>query len=304
MFIIKAGAIAAALVCVFSGTAAARSGPPPFQAVTVYALGPNDSYVAEYEGTPGQWTIIGGPATYLYAGSAGVFAVSPGSNDIYQYDGTPGEWTEIGGPGSEFAEAGDHLYGLGPGAAYVAEYDGTPGQWSIVDNQKAAIIYGGADGLFAVSLDSNEDVLKYDGTPDEWTNIGFDQVQDIAVGTNCVYAERQDGEDIEQWTSGTGWVGIGSPAHGTVRDLLAGGGGFVVNVPSTATEWEYNGTPGSWSEISTDQQLDVEAVSTDYIYGIKYDQTSAPADVEVYSGTGTQWTIIGGPATPPLAAGD
>jgi hypothetical protein len=303
VFIVKAAAIAAALVCVAGGTAWAHSGPVGFQAVTVFAIGPNDSYVAEYDGTPGQWTVIGGPATRVYAGSAGVFAVSPGSGDIYQYDGTPGEWTVIGGPGSEFAEAGSHLYGLGPNGAYVAEYDGTPGEWTTIRSQGAYDIYGGADGLFATSHDSAQDALEYDGTPGDWTDLGFGPVLGMAVGTNSVYAESLNGQNVDQWVPGSGWVRIGPPVLGQSGDgILAGGGGLVMEIPSAGEVVEYNGTPGSWSVISTDPFLGAEAISTDYIYGIDF--AGSTTAVDLYSGSGTQWTVIGGPASAPLAAGD
>ena len=268
-------------------------------------MGPTHNYVAEYEGTPGQWTIIGGPATAVYAGSAGVFAVSPGSGDIYQYDGTPDEWTEIGGPGVTFTEAGDHLYGEGPHDSYVAEYDGTPNEWTVIRDQPTQQLQGGADGLFAVTVDTAENVLKYNGTPGDWTNIGFGSARDIAVGTNSVYADTLNGVDVAQWTPGSGWVQIGPPIPGqSVQSLVGGGGGVVANILASAGSWEYNGTPGSWTKISVNPSLDVQAVSTDYIYGLDVAETGPPTDVEVYSGTGTQWMVIGGSASATLAAGD
>lgn len=231
-------------------------------------MGPTHNYVAEYEGTPGQWTIIGGPATAVYAGSAGVFAVSPGSGDIYQYDGTPNEWT-------------------------------------VIRDQPTQQLQGGADGLFAVTVDTAENVLKYNGTPGDWTNIGFGSARDIAVGTNSVYADTLNGVDVAQWTPGSGWVQIGPPIPGqSVQSLVGGGGGVVANILASAGSWEYNGTPGSWTKISVNPSLEVQAVSTDYIYGLDVAETGPPTDVEVYSGTGTQWTVIGGSASATLAAGD
>jgi hypothetical protein len=302
VFIVKAAAIAAVLVSMSSGPASAHAVGVDFDAVTVFAMGPTHNYVAEYDGTPGQWTIIGGPASDLYAGSAGVFAVSPTTGDIAQYDGTPGEWTVIGGPGTEFTEAGDHLYGLGPNDAYVAEYDGTPGQWTVIGGP-ADEISGGADGLFAVSYNATEDVLKYNGTPGDWTDIGFGPALEIAVGRNAVYALTRNGVNVDMWTSATGWVRIGpSTPVQNVDDLVAGGGGVAMNDVNTQQMLEYNGTPDSWSVINTGLTLSPQAVSSDYIYALNSaDGTTA---VEVYSGSGTQWTVIGGAASAPLAAGD
>ena len=117
----SAAVVAAFLAAVTSPvlTAASASAKDiPWTDQTVFALGPTDNYVAEWMGLSEGWTIIGGPASEIYAGSAGVFATNPSTGDIFEYNGTPGNWTEIGGPGAQFAEGGGHLYGLAPDSSY------------------------------------------------------------------------------------------------------------------------------------------------------------------------------------------
>jgi hypothetical protein len=120
------------------------------------------------------WTVIGGPASDLYAGSAGVFAIDPASGDIETYDGTPGNWTVIGGPGEMFAEGGSHLYGLGPNGAYVAEWtkisdypaqpQGTPDPVAVSRTGIYGVSY--TDGVGVTSVD------LYSGSGTAWTVIG------------------------------------------------------------------------------------------------------------------------------------
>ena len=146
-------------------------------------------------------------------------------------------------------------------------------------------------------------MLFRSGTPGDWTDIGFGPVLYVAVGTNAVYAVSLSGVNVDQWTSASGWVRIGPPIPGqNAGGLVAGGGGVVMENEVTQEVLEYNGTPGSWSVIGTSPTLSAQAVSSDYIYGLdSADDTTA---VEVYSGSGTQWTVIGGPASATLAAGD
>lgn len=313
MFFVKAAVVAAAVLAAAAGPATAgtaavvpasvRPGPVNFSTLTVYAVGPTDNYVAEWTGTAGSWTFIGGAATHVYAGSAGVFATDPTSGDIWQYDGTPGQWTVIGGPGNEFAEGGGHLYGLGPNDAYIAEYDGTPGQWTIIQNQPTGDIYAGTYGLFAIAKDGVGDLIHYNGTPDSWTNIGSGDVSNVAVGTNAVYAVSIDCLSVSEWNSGTGWELIG-PSHSgdCVDGLTAGGAGLVIDDEDAATSYLYGNAPYKWTAINVSPYLVPDAISPKYIYGVDF--SGGTTTVEMYAGTGTQWTTIGGTVTPPLAAAD
>jgi hypothetical protein len=302
-------------------SASASAQDIPWTDQTVFAIGPTDNYVAEWMGPSQGWTVIGGPASEIYAGSAGVFATNPSSGDIFEYNGTPGSWTEIGGPGAQFAEGGGHLYGLGPDSSYVAEWNGSGQGWTVIGGP-AADIYAGPDGLVETApAGSNGDILRYNGTPDSWTDIGgpegFASLNDIAVGSGAVYrinpATAAGVTVVDEWTGGTTWspiLTVGSNDH--LGSLIAGYDGvYLDDVTSTTDAYlEYSGTPDDWSQISEidyyGDGLYPMVESTTSLYGATLDNLDgddASTNVEIYSGSGSSWTVIGGPADPNLAAG-
>ena len=292
---------------------------------TVFALGPTGNYVAEWMGTPQKWTVIGGPASHVYAGSAGVFATDPNTGDIFEYNGTPGSWTAIGGPGVQFVEGGGHLYGLGPNFAYVAEWNGTPGSWTIIGGA-ATGLYVGPYGLFATGPSmSSEDIWHYNGTPNSWADIGTpgDSIYSdsaIAVGSSAVYridtADSAGNTVVDEWSGGTTWTPILTVGGSDeLSGLIAGNDGVYIADTTTNGEryLEYGGTPNTWSPItplvpsSSATGMFPIAESATNLYGGTFELTRPEDfidDIEVYSGTGTTWTVIGGPADPGLGAGD
>lgn len=302
----KANVLVTALATAVAFTAATGTGQAavriPWTDQTVFALSPTDGYVAEWMGLSTGWIEIGGPAGHVYAGSAGVFDTDA-SGDIWEYDGTPFSWTEIGGPGKEFAEGGGHLYGLGPNGAYVAEWSGTAsGGWTIIGGA-AADIYAGDDGLIATAPSSNSsgDVWHYDDTTGDWADIGG-HGWDFAVGDGAVYRADDDFTSVSEWTGGTSWT----PILTTGTDILnlVGGdqGVYVYNYGTAGNQvFEYDGSPDHWSLISSGDGPVPEAESRSSLYGVVYGPTG-PSSVEQYSGSGTGWTVIGGPADPNLAA--
>jgi hypothetical protein len=318
-------AVAAASVVVIVSpvlTAASASAQVaiPWAEQTVFAIGPTNNYVAEWMGSSQGWTIIGGPASEIYAGSAGVFATDPTTGDIFEYDGVPGSWTEIGGPGAQFAEGGGHLYGLAPDSSYVAEWYGPTQGWAVIGGPKAQI-YAGVDGLVATAPGADGDIWRYNGTPNSWTDIGgpegFATLTDIAVGANGVYrinpASAAGVTVVDEWTGGTTWTPILTTGSGhTLGSLIAGYDGVYLDDVTSTSDWflKYNGTVNSWSQIS---ELDyygnglypmVESRTS--LYGVTLDvqnSSVASTNVEMYSGSGTSWTVIGGSANPNLAAG-
>jgi hypothetical protein len=297
----KAAVFASAvLVAVSSGTAFGATVVPRYNWLnqTVFALSPTDSYVAEWMGLSQGWTIIGGPAGRIYGGTAGLFAIDPTSGDISQYNGMPGSWTEIGGPGSEFVQGGGHLYGLGPNGDYVAEWNGTPNSWTIIGGP-AHDIYAGGDGLVATGLGYPADVYHYNGTPGSWSDIG-EAGADFAVGPSAVYRENYAANDIAQWTGGTTWTSIGPSGDDAELDT-AGYDGLYIYDGSKDQTLKYNGTPGSWTEIGDVNAPEPDAQSMNSVYGFKLGSAGA-SGVYQYSGSGTNWTLIGGPADILLAA--
>ena len=321
----RSAAVAAAFVAAVASpvlTAASASARDiPWTEQTVFALGPTENYVAEWMGLSQGWIVIGGPASEIFAGSAGVFATIPSTGDIFEYDGTPGDWTEIGGPGSQFAEGGGHLYGLAPDSSYVAEWNG-PGQgWTIIGGP-AADIYAGPDGLVDTEpYGSSGDIRRYNGTPNSWTDIGgpegFATLNDIAVGPGAVYrinpANAAGVTVVDEWTGGTTWnpiLTVGSGQH--PGSLIAGYDGVYLDDVTTTSDayLKYDGTPNDWSQISEidyyGDGLYPMAESSTSLYGVTLDNLDgdgASTDVEIYSGSGSSWTVIGGPADPGLAAG-
>ncbi|MBR7839422.1 hypothetical protein KDL01_39550 [Actinospica durhamensis] len=264
---------------------------PPWAEQTVFALAPDRSYVAEWNGPGAGWTIIGGPASEVYAGSAGVFATDPSTGDIAEYNGTPGSWTQIGGPGAEFVEGGGHLYGIGPDNAYVAEWNGqAAGGWTVIGGPAYQIAAGPA-GLVEINQDITE-TLIYDGTPGTWTQIGGASLG--VYSGNAVYSSEPSG--LEQWTGGTAWETILDNGGFTSYYAVQAVGSEGLFVEAAGGDFEYNGTPLSWTQIGGLPVL-VGAVSQTSVYGFAVGSSNtAAADVEVYSGSGSTWTVIGGPA--------
>ena len=282
----------------------------PWTDQTVFALSPTDSYVAEWMGYSSGWIEIGGPATQIYAGSAGVFELDASGN-IWVYNGTPFSWTEIGGPGDEFAEVGGHLYGLGPNDNYVAEWNGTPNSWTIIGGP-AGWITAGTDGLVAgAPTGTTQDVWHYNGTPNNWTDISGPG-EGFVVGENAIYRVNEDRDNVSVWTGGTTWTTILSTGIDDLLDPTGGDWGLEVSFQTSDTQpWQYlkyDGTPGAWSLIGggvPGPDATPIVASRTSLFGVTDDGTDGRvATVDIYSGSGTSWTVIGGPADPRLAAGD
>jgi hypothetical protein len=273
----------------------------PWTEQTVFAMSPSDSYVAEWMGLSSGWTIIGGPASHIYAGSAGVFATDPTTGDIAEYNGTPGSWTVIGGPGDEFVEAAGHLYGLAPDDSYVAEWNGPSGGWTIVSGP-AAWINGGPYGLLEFP-ESSDDTLLYNGTPYSWTDISG-PAADVVVGANTLYRMDENDSTISQWAGGTNWTPILTVGVGRLQNIVAGDDGLYVDFQNSPQYEEYDGTPNEWSVIGDAPSSPTPMVeSRTSLYGVGSNSQDGIANVDIYSGSGTTWTVIGGPADPRLAAG-
>ena len=250
------------------------------------------------------WTIIGGPATEVIAGSAGVFELDSSGN-IWQYDGTPYQWTEIGGPGAEFAEGDGHLYGLGPSSNYIAEYNGTPNSWTIVGGP-ATWMWAGLDGLIAMApYGTTQDVWRYNNTPNNWTDISVEG-SFFAVGSGAIYRASGDYHTVSMWTGGTTWTPILTTTS-DVEQIFANTAGVYIKTDDNVIGeqyFQYQGTPGDWSNIGTGPWVPAPAAeSRTGLYGDTFDDNGVTA-VDLYSGSGTTWTVIGGPADPRLAAGD
>lgn len=291
-------AVAGLIAAASAGTAdAATVRPLGLQQwqTTVFALGPNDGYVAEWNGSGQGWTEIGGPANQLYVGSAGVFATVPSTGDIAQYNGTPGSWTVIGGPGWTFAQSGGHLYGVSPYLNYIAEWNGASGGWTIIysgSNGSVADLAGGGDGLVAaINNGPDENFYTYNGTPGSWTQIGGSDLgfnhQALVVGDGGIYVLTAAGA-VERWSgNGQNWAVLGFGYDG----LYVGGTGTNVyaTVNVSGTLQQYTGEGEVWDTIGGPGYE--FTVSRTALYGLATDRSYV---AEYTPGVG--WTEIGGPA--------
>lgn len=61
-----------------------------------------------------------------------IFGVSPNKSSIFRYNGSPNNWSKIGGPGADWVWADGKLYGLSPRRDGVYEYDDFGLSWSKV----------------------------------------------------------------------------------------------------------------------------------------------------------------------------
>ena len=178
----------------------------------LFGLSPDRAHVSVYSGGgagPGAWTSIGGVATRLYAGGAGLFATNPNDGSVSKYNGD-GTWTRIGGPADSFAVTGNALYGLSSDKTAVSVWNGVPGSWTVIGGA-ATRLYGGGAGLFATNPNDGS-VNKYNGSPGSWTRIGGPG-NSFAVGSTRLYGLAPDKSSVLVWSgSGTGWIGIGGPA--------------------------------------------------------------------------------------------
>lgn len=122
----------------------------------LYALSPDGSAVWRYDGTPMQWTKIGGAAKEIYGCVYGLFATNPDTGDIYSYGETANSWTKIGGPGKMFAVGSDGIYGLSPDGSGVWRYEDIPMQWTQIGEAAANVYAGASNRLYATNPTTND----------------------------------------------------------------------------------------------------------------------------------------------------
>ncbi|GAA1963353.1 hypothetical protein [Kitasatospora viridis] len=173
----------------------------------LFALTPNRDAVLEWQsGT--KWVKIGGPATSITGGSAGLLVSTPGTGGVVRYAGSG--WTWIGGPGAEFTEdSTGHVYGLNPARTAVTEWTGGTG-WKTIGGP-ATSITGGTAGLVATAPGSG-DLVRYTGSG--WTKIGGPAAQIAETGDGWVVALTPNKSAVVGWKPGmTSWAKLGGPAE-------------------------------------------------------------------------------------------
>jgi len=90
---------------------------------TVYGLTPDKSAVYKYNGTPENWTKVGGPAASLIGGGSFLYATQPGTGKLWRYSGKGEQWEEVGTPGTGFVAAGRTIYGMTTDKSEVYQFN-------------------------------------------------------------------------------------------------------------------------------------------------------------------------------------
>ncbi|MFG2754657.1 hypothetical protein [Streptomyces xanthophaeus] len=223
----------------------------------LYALTPDKSSVVVRNGS--SWTAVGGAASALYAGGAGLFAIYPGDGGIYRYNGTPNSWTRVGGAGAAFAVSDRHLFALTTDRSAVMQWTGSGVGWEQIGGAATAL-YAGAAGLFATNP-GDGGIHRYNGTPNSWARVGNSGAA-FAVNDNALYGLTPNRSAVMRWTgSGDRWEQVGGPAE----SLYAGGTTMVATSPNGGDVFRFNGTPHSWTQIGGPGAS--FALSRTHIYG-------------------------------------
>jgi hypothetical protein len=271
-----------------TGIAGPADGPGVQVANTICALTPNRQAVMRYNGTPGSWTQIGGPADKLFGGGGGLAATNPVSHDVYRYLGTPGRWERAGGPGYTFAYSGVALYGLTGFNGNVMRYNGVPGSWTQIGGS-AAWIYAGEGGL-AARTPGSEDIYRYLGTPWQWERAGGPG-RSFVFGAGTLYGVAPDGSGVFAYNGVPGsWTQIGGPAFWA----YGGGRGLVAMGPLGKYGDLYLGR-GQWRVIRSSLDYGGFVVTQNDIFYIP--DNGAYIDQLTWDGL---WRRVGGPTARPL----
>ncbi|MFE1444139.1 phospholipase A2 [Streptomyces sp. NPDC058739] len=96
----------------------------------LYGLTPDGSAVVERDPDNGQWKPVGERAEHIFSSNT-LYMVARDSRDLYKYNGKPGQWHRLSGPATAFATSGDYLYRLAADRRSVQKYNGngTTDEW-------------------------------------------------------------------------------------------------------------------------------------------------------------------------------
>ncbi|MDH6580626.1 hypothetical protein [Kitasatospora sp. MAP5-34] len=173
----------------------------------VYALTPDKNAVMEWTGVGQSWIQIGGPASFIVGGTAGLIAAAPDTGNVMLFTGNG--WTQIGGPGAQFAEDDQgNIYGLTPDKSAVMEWNGNQ-SWTPIGGPADSIVAGPA-GLLATAPGTGNVMLF---TGNGWTQIGGPGAQFAEDSNGDIYGLTPDKSAVMEWTGvGQSWTQIGGPA--------------------------------------------------------------------------------------------
>ncbi|MBI4470940.1 MAG: hypothetical protein HY650_16620 [Acidobacteria bacterium] len=202
-----------------------------------------------------------------------VYATKLPEGDIYVYNGSPGSWTKIGGPAKKFVTVGNILYALSPDGSGVYQYTGAPGQWTQVGGA-AGEIYGGLAGLFATNPQTG-DINAYNcgcgsSILPGWTKLGGPG-KIFAVGAEYLYGLSPDGSVVWQFDFATmRWAAVG----GAAASIYAGGNKLYATNPQSGDVLEYNHETGQWMKIGGPGKMFAVDQVTGDLYGLSPDASA------------------------------
>lgn len=184
--------------------------------------------------------------------------------------------------------SGSNLYALSPSKDSIWKWSGSGSSWTQIGGASSRLMSGGF-GTFSVQPGTG-DIYRYEGSPYSWTRVGG-PASSFAV--NAVGLYRRDSAGVSKWSgSGTTWTQVGGPAAA----LYAGGNDLFATDPILGNIYRYSGTPMQWSQIGDSGTT--WAVNANGIYGLN------DFGVFQWTGTGTYWVWIGGPAGALFAGGN
>lgn len=182
---------------------------------------------------------------------------------------------------------GSSLYALSSGRDSVWRWSGSGQSWTRVGAAADRLVAGGY-GLFSVQPLTG-DLFRYNGTPGSWTRVSG-PAQEFVVNAAGLY--RRDSTGVSRWTgTDTIWTRIGGPA----RNLYAGGDDLFATNVLTGDIYHYNDAPMQWTRVGHGGRT--WAANANGLYGLN------AFGVFHWSGTGTTWIHVGGPAGSLYAGG-
>ncbi|MFE9373066.1 hypothetical protein ACFYM2_25295 [Streptomyces sp. NPDC006711] len=265
-----------------------RGGPVDVPAPTgsgVYAISQDGAEVVQWGGTG--WERIGGPASELYAGPAGVFATDPTTGDLRGYSGIPGRWSTISDRATGFAISGRDLYRLARDRSAVHRWDRTRGAWTRVGGP-AGRLYGGGAGLFATDPVDGR-IFAYGGKGEAWSYAGAAGA-DFVVTDQHLYGLNPERSAVFRWSGEAGvWSAVGGPALA----LYASASELYASNEADSGLWRYRA--GAWTRVG-DAGTSFGARG-ERLYRLDKDHSA------VWEGNGAAWVRIGGPVRALAVAG-
>lgn len=181
------------------------------------------------------------------------------------------------------------VFAFGPTFNYIAEWNMSSDTWTEIGPGNDGLSVGAA-GIFSWTNHCC-DISEYDGTPNEWTVIGGPGEQFVQGGGH-LYGIGVNNAYVAEWNGpGQGWTQIGGPAY----MLFAGGFGLFAADPTGRNLYRYGGTPGQWTEVESGGAVGDFAVGPSALYGV--DESNGEGLAMQWTGSGTTWTTIGN--TPP-----